>query len=549
MLARLVRTTISMVLLLYAGSVFAAGGTCPSGANYLSSTGQLVTLASLGITNCFYIAADGLDSNSGADEAHPWAHLPGMPTCTADCASALGAGGQGNTSNAGSGFIFKGGDTWNGSNFGITWKWGGTSANPIYIGVDKAWLTGSSWSRPIWTCGGATCSVGIGSYFKSFTRNAYTTIDNIEVTGLLAATGNEPNFFQLCGTYMTAENIYSHGWSTSETTHTPISQIFGVGCGEPNQGVTLRYNVVDGSDSSQNMMWFTLGRTPIAYGNIIRYVLTGIDGCGDDWHDNLVEYLVPGVTPSHQDGIYHVAQCYNSSSLVYNNVVRHITFAGSGGAVKLWLGGQAPCPFSSCTSYAFNNVVYDNLPGNMIDTGGHNAVNYGTWYIFNNTFDCGTDSVPGDCSIGDAGNVGGTMVLNIINNHWISTDKKSIKGRKSQVGKCDHFKCTETNGLYQSVGAAKKRGYTSKATHAFEPTSSNGSTVGKGTNQNSLCTAVNAIDSDAGAACERGTTYACTYDSTNHTVSCPTITAVTRPTGAWDVGAYQFITTTQASAP
>ena len=40
------------------------GGTCPSGANYVNpsnATGSLVTLSSLGITNCYYIAANGSD--------------------------------------------------------------------------------------------------------------------------------------------------------------------------------------------------------------------------------------------------------------------------------------------------------------------------------------------------------------------------------------------------------------------------------------------------------------------------------------------------------
>ena len=57
---------------------YAAGGPCPNGANYLNSSGSLATLASLGVTNCYYIASNGSDSNSGATESSPWLHSPGM---------------------------------------------------------------------------------------------------------------------------------------------------------------------------------------------------------------------------------------------------------------------------------------------------------------------------------------------------------------------------------------------------------------------------------------------------------------------------------------
>jgi hypothetical protein len=198
----------------------------------------------------------------------------------------------------------------------------------------------------------------------------------------------------------------------------------------------------------------------------------------------------------------------------------------------------------------FNNVLYDNLPGNMVNLGGHFSVNYGTVYLFNNTFQCGTDSTPGDCVIGDNGNAqggkpsNGTMAIYSINNHWISENKSSVLccngpagwGRR---GACYSFTCSEKTAIYQNVKSAKKTGYISGSTYAFEP-SNGGATVGTGTNVSSLCDAVNKIDSAAGTACRKDTGYGCTYNSTNHTVCCSARTAVARPTaGAWDVGAYQ----------
>ncbi len=545
---RLHRAAIFMAFFLYAGSTFAAGGACPSGASYFNSNGtSLVTLASLGITNCYYLAANGADANDGLSEASPWVHLPGMSTCTGNCAA--------HTPVAGEAYIFRGGDTWDGSNLGMNWNWGGRSwSSPIYIGVDLAWYSGSSWSRPIWTCPTSSCTLAY--YFQS--NKGYFYLDNIEVAGFFVSSTNTAAYiFGACGANQIFENIYIHGWNTNVGPIGTVGTAFHVGCGNNVAGTTFRYNVVDGSDSSQNMMTGIYPTAPIAYGNVLRYLVTGIDGPGDDWHDNLVEYLVQSTVTSHQDGLYHVSQYSRPNSLIYNNVVRHTTNPLTGGAVKMWFNGNAPCPYGSapgaCVSYAFNNIIYDAYPGNIVDTGGHFGANYGTWYIFNNTFECGTEKNPGACSVGDGGNgqhgVGlhGQMALHLINNHWISTEKTSLVGFGGRFGRCAWFTCTETNALYQSVGTAKKRGYTSKSAYAFQPTSSNGSTIGKGSDQSALCTAVSAIDSSAGAACKSGTTYACTYNSTNHTVSCPAMMAVPRPAGAWDVGAYQFSSSPQFS--
>ena len=535
-MARFFRAAIFMALFLYAGRAFAAGGTCPSGANYLSSSMDalklpLVTLASLGVTNCYFIAASGSDSNTGTDEGHPWAHLPGMSTCTANCAALTPAPGMG--------FIFKGGDTWNGSNLGIYWAWGGTSTNPIYVGVDPAWYSGSSWSRPIWTCGGMACGANAGYFFETPTSKSYDILDNIELTGLVD-TGNAPNYVNLFGTYQTVERLYIHGWSTTRSDNS-TSQAFRFVAGSDAHGDTMRYNVIDGADTAQNMMFVTFQNTPIAYGNVIYNVYTGLDGCGDDWHDNLLDNaMVQGVVTGHQDGLYHVSQCYSPHSLIYNNVIRNTTNPLTGGAVKLWLNGNAPCPFDSCTSYAFNNIIYNTYPGNTLDTGGHFAQNYGTWYIFNNTIDCGTDSVPGDCSeLSDRGNTGGTMTLIRSNNHYISTG--------GLANNCTHYTCSQTGDLVQTLSKANAQGYTSNSTYAFQPTSASGSTITAAAPKQSLCTTIGTVDSNAGAACQGDTTYACTYETTTHEVRCPARATVARAAEP-NIGAYQF-GSIQALAP
>ena len=110
--------TIFGVLLISAKAA-AAGGSCPTGANYLDSdTNSLVTLSSLGITNCYYISAAGSDANNGTSKSTPWAHVKGMPNCSGVCAST--------TPVAGTGFILRGGDTWHFGNSGLNPYVGGT---------------------------------------------------------------------------------------------------------------------------------------------------------------------------------------------------------------------------------------------------------------------------------------------------------------------------------------------------------------------------------------------------------------------------------------
>jgi hypothetical protein len=152
-----------------------AQGTCPTAIQYtnpalLGVAGPFVTLASLGVTHCYYIAANGSDTVcDGTTEtvsgSHcPWQHAPKMPAATGNAAA--------HTPAPGDGYIFRGGDTWHeftGSpivglppgwpNSGLGscnvncngWEWSvsGTTTNLIYIGVDYGWSVSSPWTRVV----------------------------------------------------------------------------------------------------------------------------------------------------------------------------------------------------------------------------------------------------------------------------------------------------------------------------------------------------------------------------------------------------------------
>jgi len=66
-LFRCLRAAIFAMFLLRGGTALAAGGACPTGANYLSQSMDaqelpLVTLASLGVTSCYYVSPPGTAS-------------------------------------------------------------------------------------------------------------------------------------------------------------------------------------------------------------------------------------------------------------------------------------------------------------------------------------------------------------------------------------------------------------------------------------------------------------------------------------------------------
>jgi hypothetical protein len=211
-MVRLARVVILISCFLFAGNR-ALAGTCPS--NVPS-----------GVSNCFY--ADfgaGADTSSGASEATPWKHIPGMTGCSSNCAS--------NTPAGGSGYILKGGSVWSTAAFPMLWKWAGTSSNPIYIGYDPTWNTGTVVSiRP--TTSGSNCSAisvalsGGGGASGAGTANFQTAnylaglLQHITVTNAGSGYTTNPTVSfasSTCTTLPTAVvDIQSPVWDVSGTT-------------------------------------------------------------------------------------------------------------------------------------------------------------------------------------------------------------------------------------------------------------------------------------------------------------------------------------------
>jgi hypothetical protein len=563
---------LAVLALLFCQVLSAAGGACPASASYLNTAnpaGPLVTLSSLGITSCYYIAASGSDSNNGTSESTPWLHVPGMPNCTNTCNSVTPA--------AGEGFIFRGGDTWHFGNSGASpytggeWQWnnwdGSSASNMLYVGVDQTWYSGTSWSRPILTGDNPTRTSAVSSCAYTIPTGSfnqtnsllvlgglkYTIFDNFELTGMCwnsssggaqyvyssgSASGfNSPYYI---------ENLYIHGW-----THTSSAPQGGNNGGHAlfgynqNFGVVYQFNVIDGSDSDDNSL-SAFGEsvdTYILQYNVIRHTSgSNISLTCHIIHDNLFEYFT-NVT----DGSTHsdLFWCENEAgasefwagdgtpNLFYNNIIRYIgTEYLTAISDVVTMTPPSASAYYGGTDYVFNNVFHDYYLGS--------GTNYNDWCendagcsrtaLFNNTMVAGLPNYTG-CIMCDQS--GGTPVTSV-NNDWItnagSTPGAVIANNGSGV--------TESSAVYMTPAQASTQGYTSA--NDFAPTSSSGSTVSaSGTNETSnYCAALS--NSLAETACVNGITGV-SYNSTNHTVVYPAFPAVARaPSGSWNAGAYQF---------
>jgi glucuronoarabinoxylan endo-1,4-beta-xylanase len=584
---------------------------CPTNSQYLATVEPgypLVNIAANGILQCYYIASTGSDSNAGT-RASPWAHIPGMPTWTGTHVPV-----------AGDAYLLRGGDTWGSTNFTINWTWSGTQTNPIYVGVDNTWYSGTAWARPIWNAQQQL----LGNFF--FGRANWWIVDNVEMTGVfwrgtvagLAGT----NGVTSCGTNTMFENSYEHGWSwTTPWTNTngpapnnggsSAEFEIGQGCDQGTGGtvgVAMRYNVLDGSDTAdKTAAVITQGAPiaiPIAYGNYSTWGTWGaLDGCGDNWHDNVS--LNMGIPVNSNASTSGTATATNGSttltlvsggpfiggSITIGSTNYNIS-GGTGSSITLtaaFTGATGTVSFSQSASFHQNgfkhlgscnntNIFsYNNVVGNQVAWSGDGGAvkywfqgacgSYTTWAWNDVIFNTGNGNVTDFGSEQHAACGNGT--LNLFNSTFqcgrdsapggCSYGKGQLSGATMTLntsnmhwigagtsictGLCPSggFSINETNPLYQNVATANAQGYTSTSTYAFQPTSPTGGTVVSGSSIAANCSAITAINAFAGSQCGNDTSYGISYNSTNHTVSYgPGRTQISRPQGGPNLGAYQY---------
>jgi hypothetical protein len=581
------KISLTILFLLFSATCFASaaggGGACPASAPV---TGN----------NCYFVAGNGADTNTGTSESSPWLHAPGMPNCASTCAGVTPA--------AGNGFIFRGGDTWHFGNSsaspytGGTWamdNWSGTGATClfestqsgcIYWGVDSTWYSGSSWARPILSGDNpllgtpgvgqyaASCAYQIGSNNQMVIGMVNSIIDNFELTGLCTSRVNGAytadtyivyNGSGISGQGMLImENLYLHGWTVTSTASTGNNSLACTVIGGGNNGLqSLDRIVIDGSDSNpQTCGW---GVFPSFYhfrDSIVRYTTQGVGQWCHDIHDNIFEYMnIPNI-PTHGNVLECNADSHgnapyqpqNTPNVFYNNIFRHDAsqFVGSGNP-DLWL-----CP-NTMPEYWFNNLMYD-LGGEGFSIAGpagySGCPNSGGQYMFNNTLVDMTQP----CSLNSINNGTHGQYLTVLNEHLINTPYDTFispgctgYNNSTNIAMSDATATTQgyTTG---SAGTAKANTCANDASTPCVPTSANSSTVGAGANHMAYCTTLasytseSAIGTDAANACKYGMTDSCTYNTSTHAMVCPAQSAVGRP-AKWDAGGYQYAQTQSLQAP
>ena len=544
------------LLLLSSTAAYATGGACPTGANYLNpATGQLVTLASLGVTSCYFASKQSgcADTNNGTSESTPWCHAPGMVGCTAgNCFTFDNNSGNQGTFPAGTAMLLRGGDLWtsNGGDLAWTWRSAGTSGSPIYLGSDPAWYAGASWTRPVLDLNNAGSGTnGLGAAFLTGGGNQapYVIFDNFElVHNYTCITGGsgESGPAELNSAFDKFTRNYIHAWTHCPTANVPDGcELLGIDESSGQTGYMVEYNVWDGSDSTNGgdscyaiYEGGSDSTTTIAYNYILK-TANGIVGQYPIVHDNVVSTIVRDYAQTNGYGSYHGNGFENnhcqSPCFIYNNVISGVD---PNAGVTFW---DSP---NGSYDWIFNNVIVNTTNGNVMDTltGTGAQAGGGFVQVFNNTVECGQDSAPpaNQCS-GDSNSASAASYF--LNNHFVTS--YTPLPPLSWWG-------TQSNNVTQTKSVANGQGYTLAGAggFAFSPTSG-GSTIGAGANEQAKCTTIAALNAAAGLACKSDTTYGVSYNATNHTVVSPGRTPVARPlSAAWDSSAYQYSGSTPVAA-
>ena len=295
-------------------------------------------------------------------------------------------------------------------------------------------------------------------------------------------------------------------------------------------GTTFHDNVVNGVDSNNSegyscvALW---GSPNIVYNNYFAYLANGFVGVGptgnfEQWYQNTCTNLHFSFAHAH-------TQCFESNkdqgTLMYNNLFQNSPTLG----IVIAVSTEA-----TFTSYIWNNVVW-----NVIDNSNILAFFYpaggmtgGTFYVFNNTMEGGVDgSNPGSLMVGCLAN---QTLCYYQNNFFISSANQAANCALSVT-------CTyAANNIAKSQALANAAGYSGASTYPFSSTLSNGFTVGAGQN---LTNASPGCGTSVLTTLCTDSTVGVSLNAANNTVVVPNRPAtIPRPSsGAWDVGAYNYI--------
>jgi hypothetical protein len=503
----------------------------------------LGSAASAFAQHTYYVSKSaGSDSNSttqAQSKSTPWAHLPGMASATSTAA--------GYSASPGDTFILKGCDVWTASDLPVYWgagqNAGGSSGNLVTITVDKTWYNTSNcpsaWNRPVFSNSGhvalanTNCnndgSNGQNQIFICFGTSSsagygYIVLDNIEMTGLTctgSCTGTQSYIWQPGCANCKFTNNYLHGLNIAYDNGGACTLIKSYEY-PSNTGTLYQNNIVDGSDRTNPSAG---GQCDAFYGD---YGGATIDGnVIHDIVNPLLFYAGGGSTlVISRNQAYNVLATNGSNHCnllevvgggtlyVYSNVLHDLECSG-GESFMDGNGGE--------TMYAFNNVIYNLGSGqtpSIPQTAGQTGISL---HYYNNT----VVSPGGQSCWNNSGQTGSSYTAFVLeNNHCIGTGNLADTWGSYP---------TLTTNVLMTPSTATGQGYTSSETYTYSPAAATNGTVGAGTNLTSSCSG------SAVSLCS-DTAYACTYNSSSETISCPAREVNAKPpSGAWDAGSYLYV--------
>jgi hypothetical protein len=415
----------------------------------------------------------------------------------------------------------------------MTWSWSGNSSNPIYIGVDPTWYSGSSWARPIFNGDNptSTSAVSACTYDDSYTyflqlSAQYVQFDNFEWTGLCWH-GNQSNNDEnvCCSGYLswstgdstadhnTLLNHYMHGWthrengcSISSSSGEPTGDCNGAtgingqnGSSPPqNQYDRITGVVIDGSDTDERSFNAIMWNGYQVDNSYVGYTVQGfVGGSCHLWYNDLFEHQV-----SSFDGIAHGNTLECNSEWTGVNYVHDMLLRNSSNQSITWW-----CP--NAADVYWNIVSINNFQPWDMDTS------------------CGGSSV-----------VASTRMYNSV----LADEQSCIDVvPKTNVLEINSSECgspSRTDVISMTDAQATAAGFTSAS--LYQPTSQNCN--GQSSPTCPIGAGANLTTSWPSGFSTSDATDACAYNTSNHTLSCPARTPNSRPTtGAWDVGAYEFV--------
>jgi len=510
----------------------------------------LASAASAFASNTYYVSKSaGSDANAGTSKSAPWAHIPGMASCTGSTHCGTYSPAPGDT------FILMGCDVWTNSDLPVLWNWSGSSGSPITIGgEDKTWYNTtncpSAWNRPVWNAGGAGLSPNVIFRAANSGNTAYGVLDNIEMKGMYCQASNSANPYY-CGdathsaaidhiqcfegcTNWTFSNNYLHGWSTTELQEEDNCTMFH---GSSSMaGTVFTQNVIDGSDATTTCYGMYPSWPPVISNNVMHDLPNGLVGSAGSGNSSVISgnqiyNILQGIS-AHANALESTG---TGTHYFYNNVIHDLAagealMIGNTNEVdyiwnNLWYNiTGTPCNLSSCAG---------SMPEAPQDAGYTNM----SIYAWNNTIVNGSGGGT-PCFLSDS--FSGTFaVVTIENTHCISS--ASIAASTSW-GSVSPITPTLNNNVLMSPSTATSQGYTSSETYAYSPTAGTNGTVGKG---KTICSVEKTCTGNF-AALANDTNYACSQQTVNGVVQvvCPSRTVVPRQGSA---GAYEYASS--GSAP